>query len=136
MAENDEYDYKERSDALLSVIKQFPEGSKEGEILQFAAQLLLYVYCDRKRLRAFRQWRAEGDLPVSQVPFNALHEFATQADADAWRASGQARDSDRIIIAGKSYEVVDVPPYGLKFAPVPLPQELAAWEAEDDASDS
>lgn len=132
MADIDDYDYKERSDALLSVIKQFPEGSEEGEVLQLAAHLLLYVYCDRKRLRAFRQWRAEGDLPASQVPFNALHEFATQEEADAWRASGQATDGDRIIIAGQGYEVVDVPPYGLKFRWVPLPAQLAAWEAEEE----
>jgi hypothetical protein len=97
---------------------------------------MIFTAGKRPVLKEFLKWLEVADLPASQVPFNALHEFATQEEADAWRASGQANDGDRIIIAGKGYEVVDVPPYGLKFAWAPLPEDLAALESEDDSSGS
>jgi hypothetical protein len=114
------------------MIKRLPEGSQERHVLQLAGRLLLYVYYDRKRLEAFREWCEEGALPAAQEEFKASRVFATQEEADAWLASGNAADGERVIIADQGYEVVDVPPYGLKFRWVPLPAQLAAWEKEED----
>jgi hypothetical protein len=127
-----DFDYVETRDVLISMLKRLPEDSQEKHVLQLVGRLLLYVYYDRKRLEAFREWCEEGALPAAQEEFNASHVFATQEEADAWRGSGKATDGERVIIAGQGYEVVDVPPYGLKFRWLPLPSQLAAWAAEED----
>ncbi len=129
-------DYTETMDALVSASKQFPEGSREERAIQLAARLMLFVAGDRRQFQAFRKWLEEGSSPYTRAHFNASQEFATQDEADAWRSSGKATDGERVIIAGKGYEVVDVPPYGLKFARVPLPEELAAPNANEDPSGS
>jgi hypothetical protein len=127
-----DFDYGETRDALISLGKQFPEGSKEERAIRLAGHLLLYVSCDRRRLRAFRAWHEEGSLPYSSAQFDASHEFATQEEANAWRASGKATDGERVLIAGKGYEMVDVPPYGLRFMRVLTPEEWAQAEAEEE----
>ncbi len=131
-----DFDYSATLLALDAAYKLFPEDSAEAKAIRLAVSLMIFTAGKRPVLKEFLKWLEVADLPASQVPFNALHEFATQEEADAWRASGQANDGDRIIIAGKGYEVVDVPPYGLKFAWAPLPEDLAALESEDDSSGS
>jgi hypothetical protein len=135
MTATPDFDYNETMDALASASRQFPAGSREERAIQLAARLMLFVAGDRRQLKAFRNWLEAGSAPYTRAHFNASHEFATQEEADAWRASGKATDGERVIIAGKGYEVVEVPPYGLKFASVPLPEELAAREAEEDPPD-
>lgn len=131
-----DFDYSATLDALTAAHKLFPQESAEAKAIELSVSLIVFTARRRPILKEFLAWLETASLPASQVPFNALHEFSTQEEADAWRASGRAKDGDRIIIAGKGYEVVDVPPDGLKFARVPLPEELATWESEDEASES
>lgn len=129
-----DFELGEMLDALGDASRQFPDGSKEERAIQLAALSLLYV-CERRRFKEFRQWHEENSEPSTRAQFNASHEFATQEEADAWRASGKPTDGERIIIAGQGYEVVDVPPYGLRFAWVPLPEQWAAMAAEEEPSE-
>jgi hypothetical protein len=131
-----DFDYTETMEALATASKRFPEGSREERAIQLAARLMLFAAGDRHQWKAFRKWLEESSGPYTRAHFKASQEFATQDEADAWRASGKATDGERVIIAGKGYEVVDVPPYGLKFARVPLPEELAPPDTNADPSGS
>jgi hypothetical protein len=138
MTDKKDYDLGATLTALDAARKHFPEDSPEAQAIRFAFGMVIFINHKRTVLREFLEWNAMAHLPASKLPFNPHATFATQEEADAWRASGKARDGDRIIIAGKGHEVVDMPPYGLKFAWAPLPEELAAQEAEDaeDSSES
>lgn len=130
-----DYDYDEILAALEAARKNLPEDSSEARALRVAFSLVIFINSERPMLREFLKWLDSALLPTAERPFGASHTFATQEEADAWRASGKAIDGERVIIAGQGYEVVDVPPYGLKFRWVPLPAQLAAWEAEDAEED-
>jgi hypothetical protein len=136
MTATSDYDFGATLTALEAARKQFPEDSAEARAIKLAFGLVIFINNKRTVLREFLEWNAMAHLPASKLPFKAHATFATQEEADAWRASGKARDGDRIIIGGKGYEMVDVPPYGLRFAWAPLPEELAAQDAEEDSSDS
>ena len=137
MADAKDYGFHATLAALDAARKQFPEDSAEARAIGFAFGLVIFINNKRTTLREFLEWQSMAHLPASKLPFKAHATFATQEEADAWRASGKARDGDRVIIAGQGYEVVDVPRLGLRFAARPLPEQLAAWEAEDaDEEDS
>jgi hypothetical protein len=132
MTATKDYDFGATLDALEAARKHFPEDSPEAQAINFAFGMLIFINNKRTTLREFLEWNAMGHLPASKLPFNAHATFATQEEVDAWRASGKARDGDRVIIGDKGYEVVDVPRIGLCFAARPLPEQLAAWEKEED----
>src|SRR5690349_11994036 len=135
MTATKDYDFGATLTALEAARKQFPEDSAEAKAIGFAYGLVIFINNKRTVLREFLEWQAMAHLPASKLPFKAHATFATREEADAWRASGKARDGDRVIIGDQGYEVVDVPPYGLKFAAWPLPEQLAAWEAEEAGED-
>jgi hypothetical protein len=135
MTSTKDYDFAATLAALDAARKQFPEDSAEARAIGFAFGLVIFINNKRTTLREFLEWNAMAHLPASKLPFNAHATFATQEEADAWRASGKARDGDRVIIGDQGYEVVDVPRIGLCFAARPLPEQLAAWEAEDAGED-
>jgi hypothetical protein len=132
MTSAEDYDFHATLAALEAARKQFPEDSEEARRIMFAFRLVIFINSERPMLREFFKWLDSASLPTAERPFNAVHTFTTQEEADAWLASGKAIDGERVIIAGQGYEVVDVPRIGLRFRWVPLPAQLAAWEQEED----
>ncbi len=108
------------------------EGSKERKAFELAQIALLYIYLTRKEkeFREFYKSTFDPSLPKIEV----AHEFATREDADQWRASGNAKDYDRVKIAGKGHMVVEVNGK-LYFMIAPLPEELSSPEWQDDSED-
>ena len=115
-------------DDILIVLNPFieshVEGTKEREALTLAQIALLYIR-DKKMQEDFAKY-CKG---FTNEPFTVevSHEFATREEADKWRASGNAKDSERVKIAGKGFMVVEVTGK-LHFMVAPLPEELETDE--------
>jgi hypothetical protein len=62
----------------------------------------------------FRSFLAPKPIVIAQT-------FATRAAADAWLASGNAKDGDLVKIAGQGFVVLNSLK-GLKFVPLNLPE--------------
>ena len=115
-------------DDILIVLNPFieshVEGSKEREALALAQIALLYIR-DKKMQEDFAKY-CEGFTNKS-FTVEVSHEFATREEADAWRASGHAKHTERVKIAGKGFMVVEVTGR-LYFMRAPLPEELETDE--------
>jgi hypothetical protein len=122
----DLYDF---SLGLNPFIESQVEGSREREVLTLAQIALLYIH-DKKLQEDFAKYCKK----FTNEPFTVevSHEFATREDADKWLASGKAKDSERVKIAGKGFMVVQVPGR-LVFMIAPLPEELETDEWKDDS---
>jgi hypothetical protein len=128
-----DFDLHEALLVLNPFIASQAEGSKERKAFELAQIALLYIYLTRKEkdFRGFYKSTFDPSLPKIEV----AHEFATREEADQWRASGNAKDYDRVKIAGKGHMVVEVneKPY---FMIAPLPEELNSPEWQDESEDS
>jgi hypothetical protein len=105
-----------------SVSQTFPTGSKEEDTLQLAAIALLYVQRTGK-LDDFRRYYREFFDPSFKVKVS--HDFGTQEEADEWLASGKGSHGELVRIAGRGFQVAQLPK-GPRFLRVPLPEELAS----------
>ncbi|WP_309893082.1 hypothetical protein [Archangium sp.] len=125
-------DLEEMIDFLNPYIENHAEGSKERTGFTFAQIALLYIR-DKVKKEDFEEYRKKF-LPGYWPKFDIVQEFATREEADQWRASGKAKDRDRVKIAGKGHMVVEVngKPF---FIVVPLPEELNSPEWQDDSED-
>ena len=125
-----DFDLEDMLDILNSLIEKQAEGSKERDVLELAQIALLYPRHIRKE-DDFRSYYGKFFDPTYEV--KADHEFATREEADAWRASGAAKDGERVKIAGKGFMVVEVNGK-LYFMVAPLAEELETeeWKGGDD----
>lgn len=98
----------------------YPPGSKEDEAIQLAAIALLYIQHTQK-LEAFFQYHQEFSDPSPHVKVS--RDFPTQAEADAWLATGAASHGELVRIAGQGFQAVLLPT-GRRFLRTPLPEEL------------
>jgi hypothetical protein len=133
MEYNPDFDLHEALLVLNPFIASQTEGSKERKAFELAQIALLYIYLTRKEkeFREFYKRTFDPSLPKIEV----AHEFATREEADQWRASGNAKDYDRVKIAGKGHMVVEVNGK-LYFMIAPLLEELNSPEWQDDSEDS
>src|SRR6218665_2169643 len=105
-------------ETLGAVSNGFTEGSPEDEALRIATVSLLY-FRDIQKLDEYRDYfhRFFAHRPVA-----ATHSFASREDAEAWLASGKARDGELVRIAGQGFTVIQAL-HALKFIRTPLPEE-------------
>lgn len=101
----------------------YPEGSPEDEALRVVSVALLYVR-DLQKLEEYREYFRQF---FTDKPIVVAQTFAARAEADAWLASGDAKDGVLVKIAGQGFLVVDALK-GLRFVPTRLPEELGLPE--------
>ena len=121
MVELPDFEMDEALRTLDAASKKYPEGSKEEATVQLAAISLLYVRHIRKLDDFFKYYQEFFD--PSFMP-KVSHAFATREEADAWLASGQARDRTLVSIAGQGFQIIQLPNKPLRFLRTPLPEEL------------
>ncbi|MBN9682985.1 MULTISPECIES: hypothetical protein [unclassified Corallococcus] len=124
MAASKEFEMEATLRTLDAVSKSHPPGSKEEAAVQLAAVALLYLR-RIKKLDGFLEYHREFSDSSAHVPI--ARDFVTQADADAWLASGAAVDGALVRIDGRGFQVIQLPK-GLKFLRTPLPDELGPPE--------
>lgn len=123
------FDFDEMIGVLNPFIESQTEGSKERAALTLAQVALFYI---RDHEDDFgRYYRRFFTVPST---IEASHEFATREDAEQWLASGNAKDSERVKIAGRGFMVVQVSGK-LYFMIAPLPEELETDEWKDDSEE-
>jgi hypothetical protein len=117
------YDPNFDLDAVMRTVgtigAKYPEGSLEDEALRVVSVALLYVR-DLQKLEEYREYFRKF---FTDKPIVLAQTFAARAEADAWLASGNAKDGDLVKIAGRGFIVVDALK-GLRFVPTRLPEEL------------
>lgn len=110
-------------DVLRTVNEKYPEGSPEDEALRIAAVALFYVR-EIKKLEEYREFFRSFYTPAIDYIVVA-QTFATREEADAWLASGRARDGELVRIAGEGFQVIpERKGTGWRFLRTPLPEEL------------
>ncbi|HEX8436528.1 hypothetical protein [Archangium sp.] len=129
MAYIPDFDLEDMLGALNSVIEKYAEGSKERDATELAQIALLYIHNTRKRDEFKEFYKSCFDTSFT---VEVSHEFATREEADTWLASGKAKDSERVKIAGKGFMAVQVPGR-LVFMIAPLPEELETDEWKDES---
>ena len=121
------YDKNFDADAVLRTVealsKQHAEGTPEDAALRVCASALLFVRDDLKKLEEFREFFRKITTPASEG-IKVAHTFASWEEADAWLASGTAKDGQLVRVAGQGFTVIDHGPKGLKLVRIPLPDEL------------
>jgi hypothetical protein len=131
MADIPEFDLDEAIHFLNPFIEDHAEGSKERRAFGLAQIALLYIRDRVKRDEFEKYYRLFFAIPFT---VEVSHEFATREEADHWLVSGNAKDYERVKIAGKGFMVVDVSGR-LSLMIAPLPEELATDEWKDDSED-
>lgn len=127
MAYNSNFDVDSVLATLGTVNEKYPEGSPEDEALRIAAVALLYVR-DIQKLDEYRDYFRRFYIPAIES-VTVAHTFATRGDADAWLASGEAREEELVRIAGQGFRVIAAPrSRGLMFLRTPLPEEMETPE--------
>jgi hypothetical protein len=134
MAYIPDFDLEDMLGILNSVIETQAEGSKERDAAELAQIALLYIFHTRKR-DDFKQFYKSCFDTSTSFTVEVAHEFATREEADAWRASGAAKDGERVKIAGKGFMVVQSSSGKLYFMVAPLPEELETEEWKGGAED-
>lgn len=121
------YDKNFDADAILrtmeAVSRHHAGGTPEDEALRVCAAALLFVRDDLKKLGEFREFFRKITTPATQG-IQVAHTFASREEADAWLASGSAKDGLLVRVAGQGFTVIDHGPKGLKLVRIPLPDEL------------
>lgn len=112
--------------ALNPFIDSQEEGSKEQEALKLAQAALLYIRDSAKEAEFARYY---AQFSETSFTVEVSQDFESREEADQWLASGKARDSERVRIAGKGFMVVQAQGR-LLFMAAPLPEELKAGESE------
>ena len=116
-------------DAVMKLVgtvgSKYPEGSPEDEALRIVSVALLYIR-DQQKLDDYREYFRRF---FTYKPVTLSRTFATREEADAWLASGNARDGELVKIGGQGFVVLDALK-GLKFVPSRLPEELEPPHSE------
>ncbi|EPX57439.1 hypothetical protein D187_006614 [Cystobacter fuscus DSM 2262] len=100
-----------------------PEGTLEEESLRVCAAALLFVREDPHKLDEFREYFRRLTPPAVEG-VKVDHVFATREAAETWLKQGDARDGQRLRVAGQGFTVIDLGARGLKLVRMPLPEEL------------
>ena len=129
MIDDSGFDLEEMLLVLNPFIDGQAEGSKEKDALKLAQIALLYVRENKEEADFGKYYKLCTD---TEFTVEVSCEFATREEADTWLASGRAKDSDRVKIAGKGFMVVRLPGR-LALAISPLPEELNSPEWQDDS---
>lgn len=123
MKYNHNFDVDSVLDILRTVNEKYPEGSPEDESLRIAAVALFYVR-EKQRLDDYREFFRSFYTPA--IDYIVVSQtFATREEADGWLAGGNAREGERVRIAGEGFRVIPARKGpGLRFLRSPLPEEL------------
>jgi hypothetical protein len=98
---NKDFDVDSVLEALRAVNDKYQEGSPEDEALRVAAVALLYVR-EVQKLDEYREFFRSFYTPA--IDYIVVSQtFATREEADAWLASGKAREGERVRIAGEGF---------------------------------
>lgn len=130
MTDSQDFDVDSVLERLRAMSEKFQAGSSEEQALRVAAVALIYVR-ETQRLEDYRGFFRKFSTPATEsiVP---SHAFATREKADAWLASGKARQGDLVTIAGEGFRVIPKrDATGLRFRPTPLPEELMKMGAPE-----
>jgi hypothetical protein len=131
MANTPDFDLEDMLLVLNPFIENQAEGSKERKAFELAQLAMLYIRHSKQEDDFARFYKKCTDTSFT---VEVAHEFATREEADRWLASGNAKDYDRVKIAGKGFMVVQLPGR-LSFMVAPLPEELESDEWKDDSED-
>lgn len=104
--------------------RQHAPGSPEEESLRVCAAALLFVRDEHHQLEAFREYFRKITTPALEG-IKVDHTFATREAAERWLLEGDARDGQRLRIAGQGFTVIALGARGLKLVRMPLPEELS-----------
>lgn len=108
---------------LSTVNEKYPEGSPEDEALHIAAAALFYVR-EVQKLDDYREFFRSFYTPAVDS-IAASRTFETREEADAWLAQGDAKDGERVKIAGQGFRVIPARQGGgWRFLRSSLPEEL------------
>ena len=121
MAHIPDFDLDDIIATLSSVSHNRTQDAKERSAIELAQIALLYAR-HAGRLEDFRKYYGEFFDPAFKVVVS--HEFPTREEADTWLASGKAQHAEHVKIAGKGYQVVQLPGR-MTFIDRPLPDELS-----------
>jgi hypothetical protein len=116
-----EFDLDAVISTLDSISQRLTLDTQERDAIELAQIALLYTRHIRRQ-KEFATYYKEFFDPSFKVKI--AHEFATQAEADAWISSGSATEAARVKIAGKGFQVAQLPTGRLMFIHAPFPQEL------------
>jgi hypothetical protein len=119
MASDSNFDLDAVMRTVGTIGTNYTEGSPEDEALRVVSVALLYVR-DLQKLEEYREYFRKF---CTDKPIVLAQTFAARAEADAWLASGNAKDGDLVKIAGRGFIVVDALK-GLRFVPTRLPEQL------------
>src|SRR5690349_13573245 len=123
MAYHSNFDVDTVMKTLGTISDKYPKDSPEDEALRIAAVALLYVR-DIQKLDEYRDYFRSF---FTYKPVIASQTFATREEADAWLASGKAKDGELVSIAGQGFTGTHLPK-GWKFLRTPLPEEFETPE--------
>ena len=129
MTYNKNFDADSILRTMKAVSRHHAEGTPEDEALRVCAAALLFVRDDLDKLGEFREFFRKITTPAIEG-VQVAHTFASREEADAWLASGTAKDGQLVRVAGKGFTVVDHGPKGLKLVRIPLPEELSPHKPE------
>ncbi len=130
MVYNKEFDVDSVLEVLRAVDEKYQEGSPEDEAIRVAAVALFYVR-EIQKLDEYREFFQKFYTPAAEyiVP---SHAFVTREEADEWLASGKANEGELVKIAGEGFRVIlGRDAKGLRFRPMPLPEELDKMSPPD-----
>lgn len=123
MKYNPNFDIDSVLDILRTVNERYQEGSSEDEAIRVAAVALIYIR-ESQKLEDYRGFfrsfytPAIDDIIVAQ-------SFASREEAEAWLASGTAREGELVRVSGQGFQVIaERKGTGLTLLRTPLPEEL------------
>lgn len=120
MAHIPDFDLDDIVTTLASISRNRTDDAKERSAIELAQIALLYARHAGK-LDDFRKYYSEFFDPAFKLKVS--HEFSTREEAESWLTSGNARHAEHVKIAGKGYQVVQLPGR-MTFIDRPLPDEL------------
>ncbi len=121
MKYNQNFDVDAALHTLEAISQGVKEGSSQDEALRAAAAALAYVR-EIGTLDDYREFFRQITTPASES-VRAAYTFSTRDEAEEWLGRTPVLDGELISIAGKGYQVVNLP-QGARFLRNPLPHEL------------
>lgn len=119
MTYNSNFDVDAVMKTVGTVGTKYPEGSPEDEALRIVSVALLYLR-DTQKLDEYREYFRRF---FTYKPVTIVRTFSTREEADAWLASGRAKDGDLVKVAGQAFIVIHALER-LRLVPTRLPEEL------------
>ena len=129
MTDDKNFDAEAVLRTMEAMSRHHARGTPEDAALRTCAAALLFIRDDLRKLEEFREFFRKITTPAIQG-VQVAHTFASREEADAWLASGSARDGQLIRVSSQGFTVVDRGPKGLKLVRLPLPEELPPHKSE------